>query len=391
MILLPLFLLALASTGAVSGSSFTYNLTMTLVNGNDSFLPNSTNPYYCLLNQNVFPNSTSQTSIIQSVLFDGNPAIWVMDSDSDGNPVIRILTNQTLEPRENATVELSFSLYLQPVVIDLSGIGNISEIPSSIVEAFPLTGSYNLSQMPNASQLVATAQAIKGEDQNTLTVVFDMLQWFEGNMVYASNYPYPQNVSQTFSTLSGDCDDQANLFVTFCRIVGIPAYTTLGPIYLPGNDVETDSNMVFNLTNVGWHGWAMVYLPNNSSGEWVPVDLTFFSGAYNQDGHILSGNLFQHINSSAFAYWSTAEYLDIKNADYISDSVATRSVLINSSITWIESHDMVLVAQNVPILTQIYENLALILALFSLSSILFFTWDQLRRRSRDGSPHPAPS
>jgi transglutaminase-like putative cysteine protease len=391
MILLPLFLLALAGTGVVSASSFTYNLTMTLVNGNNSFLPNSTNPYYYLLNQNVFPNSTSQTSIIQSVLFDGSPAGWVLNSDSDGNPLITILTNQTLEPHENATVELSFSLYLRPVVIDLSGIGDISQIPSSIVEEFPLTGSYNLSQMQNASQLVATALAIKGEDQNTLNVVLNMLRWFEDNMVYASKYPYPQSVSQTFSTLSGDCDDQANLFVTFCRILGIPAYTTLGPIYLPGNDMETDSNMVFNLTNVGWHGWAMVYLPNNSGGEWVPVDLTFFSGAQDQDGHILSSNPLQHITSSAFASYSTVQYIDIKNADYISDSVSQRSVLISSNITWIESHDMVLVTQNVPTLPQIYENLALILAFLSLFSILFFTWDQLRRRSRHGSRYPAPS
>lgn len=391
MILLPLFLLALASTGVVSGSSFTYNLTMTLVNGNDSFLPNSTNPYYYLLNQYAFPNSTSQTSIIQSVFLDGSPAVWVLNSDSDGNPTIRILTNQTLEPYENATVELFFSLNLRPVAIDLSGIGNISEIPSSIVEEFPLTGSYNLSQMQNASQLVATALAIKGEDQNTLNVVLDMLQWFENNMVYASKYPYPQSVSQTFNTLSGDCDDQANLFVTFCRILGIPAYTTLGPIYLPGNEIETDSNMVFNLTNVGWHGWAMVYLPNNGSGEWVPVDLTFFSGAQDQNGHILSGNLLQHITSSAFASYDTAQYIDIKNADYISDSVAQRAVLISSNITWIESHDMVLVTQNAPIVTQIYENLALILTLFSILSILFFTWAQLRRKSRDGSRHQAHS
>jgi transglutaminase-like putative cysteine protease len=362
-----------------------------LVNGNESFLPNSPNPYYYLLNQYAFPNSTTQTSIIQSVLLDGSPAAWVMNSDSDGNPMISILTNQTLEPYQNATIELSFSLYLRPVVMNLSGIGNISEIPSSMVEEFPLTGSYNLSQMPNASQIVATALAIKGDDQNTLTVVLDMLQWFQDNMVYASKYPYPQNVSQTFSTLSGDCDDQANLFVTFCRILGIPAYTTIGPIYLPGNVVETDSNMVFNLNNVGWHGWAMVYLPNNSGGEWVPVDLTFFSGAQEQDGHILSGNLLQHITSSAFASYDTAQYVNIKNIDYISDSVAQRSVLISSNITWIESHDMVLVSQNVPITTQIYENLGLILTLFSLLSIFFFSWGQLRRRSPHGSRHPAPS
>lgn len=390
MILLPLFLLALAGTGAVSGSSFTYNLTMTVVNGNDRFLANSTNPYYYLLNQNAFPNSTSQTSIIQSVCLDGSPAIWTLDSDSDGNPLIRILTDQALEPHENATVELSFSLYLRPVVIDLLGVGNVSEIPSPIAQAFPLTGSYNLSQMQNASQLVATGQAIKGGDQNTLKIVLNMLQWFEDNMVYASNYQYPQSVSHTFNTLSGDCDDQANLFVTFCRILGIPAYTTLGPIYLPHNEVNNDSNMIFNLTNVGWHGWAMVYLPNKSGGEWVPVDLTFFSGAQNQDGHIRSSNLLQHINSSGFAYWSTAQYANIKNADYISDSIGMRSVLVNSNITWIESHNMVLVAQDIPILTQIYENLALILALISLLSIFFFTWGQIRRMSRDGSRHQAP-
>ena len=345
MILLPLFVLAL-TIGSIGSASqaFNYSITQTLTNnGNYSLAPGlPSSPYYQLLNQNVFLNDSRQTSVLASVTMNGLPVAWQMSNDSDGNPVIQVMENGSLTPGASATLALSFEIHLQQPTINLSGIENISEIPASLVQQYPLTGTWNLTNMGTEGQsIVSTALAIKGSDNNTLSVVYRLLQWFEDNMVYNDSLPYPQQVSQTFATLSGKCDDQADLFIMFCRILGIPAYLSIGPIYIPGSSVETDNNIQVILTNMGWHGWAMVYLPTQSGGEWVPVDLTYFSGETSEGGHLLSQNLEQHITSSAFASFSTVQYASFNTIDYVGESNAQRDILVGSNITWTESHIMI--------------------------------------------------
>ena len=342
MILLPLLMLMLIGGGSLGGHAYNYTLTITVVNGQSTLTPDvSSSPYYYLLNQNIFKNTTLQTVFLKSVRLDGASVGWQPSSDDDGNPMIKIFTDRPLEPRRNATVELSFKIYLREATLNLSDVGNISEIPSDMVRQYPLTGIWNLSKMANSSEVVTTAIAIKGDEENALLVVLKMLRWFEDNMVYASNLTDPQDVWQTFATHSGDCDDQANLFVLFCRILGIPAYTSLGPVYLPGVDMQTDNNLRFNLTNVAWHGWAMVFLPTKGGGQWFPVDLTFFYGATFQDDHLRSGDPINHINGSALAFWDTAEYMSVKSIDYVGETVTIRRNIMNSDVMWLENHTMV--------------------------------------------------
>jgi len=342
MTLLPLLILMLVGGGPLEGPVYNYTLTITVVNGQSTMTPDApSSPYYYLLNQNLFKNTTMQTVIVKSVTLDGASVGWQPSSDDDGNPMIRILTDKPLEPRKNATMELSFKIYLREATLDLSDVGNISEIPGDIVREYPLTGIWNLSKMGNSSEVTATAMAIKGDEENALLVVLKVLRWFEDNMVYASNLTDPQGVWQTFATRSGDCDDQANLFVLFCRILGIPAYTSLGPVYLPGVDMQTDNNLRFNLTNVAWHGWAMVFLPTKGGGEWFPVDLTFFYGATFQDDHIKSNDPINHINGSAFALWDTVEYMSVKSIEYVGETVTMRRNIMNSDVVWLENHTMV--------------------------------------------------
>lgn len=328
----------------MQGSIFNYNMTFTVVNGQNTMQPyDSSSPYYYVLNQNIFRNSTLQTVILDSVTLDGASVEWQTSSDNDGNPMIKILTDKPLKPNSNATVGLSFKIYLSNTTYDLSDIGNISEIPGDLMREYPLMGIWNLSRMGNSSEVVATAMAIKGEEENALQVILRMLRWFEDNMFYISNLTDPQEVWHTFTTHSGDCDDQANLFVLYCRILGIPAYTSLGPMYLPGTDLQSDHNLRFNLTNVAWHGWAMVFLPTKNGGQWFPVDLTFFYGATLQSGHLRSGNVINHINGSAFALWDAVEYVQVNSSDYVRDTVDQKRNIIDSDAMWIENHVMVLV------------------------------------------------
>jgi hypothetical protein len=66
------------------------------------------------------------------------------------------------------------------------------------------------------------------------------------------------------------------LLITLCRIVGIPAYLQVGCIYLPNKPLEEDTywedRVTFVQKYIGWHGWAIVYIP---PWGWLPVDLTY--------------------------------------------------------------------------------------------------------------------
>jgi hypothetical protein len=388
MTMLPLLILMLVGGGSLGGSVYNYNVTITVANGHNTMMPdNSSSPYYYLLNQNIFKNGTLQTVILKSVTLDGAFVEWQPSSDDDGNPMIKILTDKPLEPEENATVELSFQIYLRNATYDLSDIGNISEIPRDMVREYPLAGIWNLSRMANSSEVMATVMSIKGEEENALQVILRMLRWFEDNMVYVSNLTNPQSVWQTFATRSGDCDDQANLFVLFCRILGIPAYTSLGPVYLPGVDMQTDHNLRFNLTNVAWHGWAMVFLPTKNGGQWYPVDLTFFHSATFQNGHLRSDNIINHINGSAFALWNSAEYMSVNSSDYVEDTVSQRSNIINSDAFWIENHIMVPAEGGYNPPPTVYDSTSLYLILLALATLLaMMVRTFVSRRPRSAKP-----
>ncbi|MBC7113147.1 MAG: transglutaminase domain-containing protein [Candidatus Methanomethyliales bacterium] len=357
--------------------------------------PESPNtPYYYLLNQNIFPNTTYQTAILKDVTFNGAAAQFITFEDEDGNPCIQILTNRTLQKNQSAELFMTFIIQTGEKNFDLSEIGNLSQIPRELVEKYSLTGLWNLSQLSNSSEVISTARALKGEEENVLSIINNILMWFEENMTYNAELFAPQDIWTTFLTKSGDCDDQANLFVLFCRILGIPAYTVLGPIYLPGiNKLEEDNNMVFNLTNVAWHGWAMVYLPTNSdNGGWYPVDLTYFKDAYYESGHIKSRNILDHINGSTFSKWDALEYLSVMSADYVNETLTARNKIIGSNVMWIETHYIFPIgnedqSQHVYATTILHFLMPTVVV---LCAVLIFTI-LIRHRSRSRRPFEDPS
>ncbi len=389
MSLLSLMVLALLSTSAAS-PVYTYNLTLTLINGDQAQSPyDQGSAYYYLLNQNIFPNSSFQSVTLTKLTLDGIDASYSASNDSDGNVMLTIDPGGSLGPGQNATLFLSFKATLAKAQLDLTSPGNLSSIPDDLRQSFPLAGSFNVSEMTNGQQITETAYAIKGSEENVLQILLKIAKWFEDTMVYSSDVTVPRDVSQTFADKAGDCDDQANLFVTFCRILGIPAYTTIGPIYSPGVTIESEANLRFNLTNAAWHGWAMAYLPGNGS-NWVPVDLTYFNGGIMISGHIRSTDLMQHITGSALAHWDTLEYSYIKNMDYVSSAVQSKENITSSDTVWVEWHYMGLEGEQPPPLAVWDPITVALLALIILSLILFIVV-YLRHRTRSAPPPPAVS
>ena len=91
--------------------------------------------------------------------------------------------------------------------------------------------------------------------------------WITSHVLYSFVRPYAtyDNISQWAAVnLKGDCGVQAMLFITLCRISGIPAAWESG----------------WYVTDEGaWpHDWARI----NISGRWFPVDCSFGGGAFRQ-------------------------------------------------------------------------------------------------------------
>ncbi len=381
---LNFLLFSLLLSTALYSSTYQYSINITLVNMDDALSPEvPKTPYFYLLNQNIFPNTTYQTVILKEVFFDRLPAKFSTSVDSDGNPMITIFPSKSLGAYENATVSMTFIISISGKSFDLSGVGNISEIPKELSDKYPLTGLWDLSKIPNSDEILSVANSLKGEDENALHIIINILTWFEENLKYNPDLKAPQDLWTTFSTKSGDCDDQSNLFVFFCRALGIPAYTVLGPVYLNGlKDLQEDNNMIFNLTNVAWHGWVMVYLPTNTGGAWFPVDLTFFKDAYLENGHIKSRNPLDHITGSAFSQWDSLEYLLFKSTDYITEIISVRNNIISSDVIWIETHLMLPTsdgtAASQPLMTD------LIFFTIFVATIVVILW--IRRKFRSTPP-----
>jgi len=387
-----LLLLVLALLGSSATSPvYTYNLTLTLVNGDQSQSPiDEGGPYYYLLNQNVFPNSSFQSVALKKLTLNGIDTGYSAIPDGDGNIMLTIDAVNNLGPGQNATVFMSFQATLTKAQLNLTSPGNLSSIPDTMSQSYPLAGSFNVSDMPNGQQIIDAAYAIKGDEENVLEILLKITKWFEDNMVYSSDVTVPRDVSQTFADKAGDCDDQANLFVTFCRILGIPAYTTIGPIYSPGVTIESEENLRFNLTNAAWHGWAMAYLPGDG-GQWVPVDLTYFSGAIMINGHIRSTDTIQHITGSALVHWDTLEYSYIKNLDYVSSAVQSKENITSSDTIWVEEHYMGLEGQQPSSLPSLWDPLTAILLAVLILTLVVFAVTYFRYRSRCAAPSPTVS
>lgn len=110
------------------------------------------------------------------------------------------------------------------------------------------------------------AQQIKGEDVFPLRVARNIYKWITSHVRYAYQRPYrliPDGAEYTAKGLRGDCGLQALLFITLCRILGIPA--------------RWESGLFASPQHVGSHDWAQFY---TEAFGWLPVDCSFGGTAH---------------------------------------------------------------------------------------------------------------
>ena len=112
--------------------------------------------------------------------------------------------------------------------------------------------------------LRALAAQLRGDETDPVRVARAFYDYITNNVTYAFMPPYllmERGAEYCAVNLRGDCGIQALLFITLCRISGIPARWQSG-LYAEPDDV-------------GSHDWAEFYSPRLG---WLPVDCSFGGG-----------------------------------------------------------------------------------------------------------------
>jgi len=241
--------------------------------------------------------------------------------DEDGNRWAVVDVPLTIGPGEDVSFTVTYHIESSDKprpeisVFDADGF---DAIPPELVNAYTNSTETFMSDDPCVSQL---AQEIAGTYPTVLGSVVQMIEWLAANTEYC-NFEVPRYPDQTAADGLGDCDDQSILLVSMCRSLGIPAYLQVG-IVIHSSIVDSDTSWEGHLTDtrdgVGWHAWAMIYVP---PWGWLPVDLTLVQ----EDGglDVLAGA--PEYNSNLVACF------DVNRQPYIGESMGTRERFIGSTV-----------------------------------------------------------
>jgi TPR repeat protein len=102
------------------------------------------------------------------------------------------------------------------------------------------------------------SKSITGQEENPYLKGKKIYEWICSNIKYsyAAEYSTIRNMSSyTLDRRYGDCGQEALLFITLCRISGIPARWQSGFLTFPGKQIT--------------HDWAEIYIEPYG---WLPVD-----------------------------------------------------------------------------------------------------------------------
>ena len=315
-VLLSILILAafiLPTVQAVDEATYTYTLTYTFEN-------RGTEPYELILDDYTLPlfiNNDWQTVTIT------NSSITYTESeiDVDRNEGIYMDIDPVIPPGDSVSFTVDYlieSIQQDKPDFSLSTAEGFNEIPSGLVTQYAVaTETFQMDDLT----VQETAAKAAGDEETVLGVVSNLLEYVTQNTTYC-NFETPRYPLQTLGENLGDCDDQAILLISMCRSLGIPAYLKVGIIINPvigDSDTSWDGHLTNEAEGIGWHGWAMIYIPPYG---WVPVDLTLVS----EDTGL------KYIQKAPEYEVNLIEVLDVSEQEYIGNTLATRERIINSNL-----------------------------------------------------------
>ncbi|RLF24855.1 MAG: hypothetical protein DRN15_01055 [Thermoprotei archaeon] len=329
------FIVSLGLTATVLALSmrtinvYTFRSSMTLVNRGSQPFPLDKVAFDRLA---IFCNTSWQTVKVEWVKLNGSLVRFWIERDADGNPVIVYeLNEKDLAPGARVMVEYQVSIeevYPKPYPVELiHRSGEINEVPPHLHNYTKGGGLWQV----HDRNLRRLAEELKEDRSRVIDIVMSFVTWIDANIRYGTHIP-PYYPSEVLKHREGDCDEQAMLLITLCRIVGIPAYLELGAVMLLGKVMVTkvpprNPCIIIRDHNLGWHAWALVYVPEVG---WVPVDMTFYRP-------FVPGSVY-HITGAAIVSKGTLLLGKVSETDYIAECKEFIDVLREHNATLYEEN-----------------------------------------------------
>jgi len=298
---------------AADSAIYTYELTYNFENRGDDDFPFEQEDYTLPL----FINNTWQTVTILNISHGFTREVI----DLDGNRGVIMDVDETLPPGETLTFSIEFQIESrsqEKPAFSLDEADGFSVIPSSLVSEYT---SHTESFTVDDPVITDLAQRASKGDETVLGTVVNLLDYVTKNTTYC-NFETPRYPLDTLSDNLGDCDDQSILLISMARSLGIPAYLKVGIIIHPNivdSDTSWEGHLETDADGIGWHGWAMIYIP---PWGWVPVDLTLVKEDSGLD----------YIMNAPEYDMNIIEALDVSEQAYIGDTIVARERIIASSL-----------------------------------------------------------
>ena len=262
-----------------------------------------------------------QTSTQKITLTGTNPTRAENWLDEDGNIFITLNTLLTINPGQKISFSATYEIEShdqQVPDITFQNAEYATKIPKNLIDQYT---SSTTTFPSDDSEIHALAERLVLSKTTVLEKVTSMVAWLDTNIAYDS-IEIPRFAKETMTEKKGDCDDQSILLISMLRSVGIPAYMEVG-IILNSNFQVTETSWDGHLTTqqngVGWHGWAMVYIP---PWGWTPVDLTYVN----------ERTPLEMIQKAPEYSGRILRVFKVSNQDYVAMSRDTRERIIKQSI-----------------------------------------------------------
>jgi transglutaminase-like putative cysteine protease len=241
-------------------------------------------------------------------------------TDQDGNELAVIDLPSDIPAGETLIFFVEFVVSSEDISrpeIDPAEAGTIDDIPADLVEDYTQESeTFRLND-----ELESLALELTAEEDTVLGTVTHLIDWIMANITYC-NFDTPLYPYETLGDLQGDCDDQAILLISMLRSLGIPSLLQVGVVFSESIDSEKSSwegHLSFRQDGVGWHGWAMVYVP---PWGWVPVDLTLTAAT----------DPLELIRQAPEYESSVVTAFNVSRQPYIGESRSSREQLIASDL-----------------------------------------------------------
>jgi hypothetical protein len=241
-------------------------------------------------------------------------------TDEDGNPIGLLDLPIEIPAGDTLVFTIEYLLESQGMNrpnIDTKNSGIFEDIPENLIDIYTSeTDTFRRNE-----EIVTITEEISDERYNVLEVVVEVLNWVVTEVEY-QNFEVPLYPNETLCDLQGDCDDQAILMISMLRSLKIPAFLQIGIVFSESIKSETSSwqgHLTFIHEGVGWHGWAMVYIP---PWGWLPIDLTLVN---RQDPLEMIKDAPEYSSNIITAF-------NISQQNYIQGSRISRERLISSDI-----------------------------------------------------------